>query len=44
MVMGNVPESWGLEKVDDPAIGSAITVEDGDVVLTKGSRLVLKTR
>jgi len=44
MVMGDVPESWGLEKVDDPAIGSAITADDGDVVLTKGSRLVLKTR
>jgi len=43
VVMG-VPASWSLEKVDDPAIGSAITVDDGDVVLTKGSRLILKTR
>jgi hypothetical protein len=41
--MTDVPDSWGLEKVDDPAIGSAITVDDGDVVLTQGSRLVLKT-
>jgi hypothetical protein len=43
VIMTDVPDSWGLEKVDDPAIGSAITVDDGDVVLTQGSRLVLKT-
>ncbi len=44
MVSAPVPDSWGLEKVDDPSISSAITVDDADVVLTPGSRLVFKTR
>ncbi len=44
VVQGRIPRNWELKRVEDPAVGSAITAQGTEVALPKGSQLIFQTR
>jgi len=43
-VPGRIPSNWGITRVDDAAIGSALIASGTDLTLPRGSQLIFTTR